>query len=405
MKNKNIIAISGIAYIGLSLACMLAQNNKVYITSTNDLKIEKINKRISTIKDDLIVDFFKHKELDLEATKDDTLAYSNADYIIVANMSYYDRKTNFFDTGKVERTIETITRINPNALIIIKSTIPLGFTEQMRKKYNNKNIIVSPVFSRESSSLYDNLNPSRIVVGCPKDDLDLLEKAKAFVSLLKDGAEKEDIPTIYTGLTEAEAIKLFTNTYLAMRVAYFNELDTYSEVKELDTKEIIEGVCLDPRIGNFYNNPSFGYGGSSLPNDAMQLKANFEGIPEGLISAIPRSNHIRKDFIADEAYNKAKLNSPYSEPTIGIYRLLMKKNSDNFNLSATKSVMKRLKEKGVRVVIYEPTLHTDSFEDYEVIASLDEFLTITDLIIANRYDSCLDDVRKRVYTRDIYDRD
>ena len=405
MKDKKIIAISGIAYIGLSLASLLAINNKVYITSTNDLKIDKINKRISTIKDDLIVDFFKNKELDLFATKDDNLAYSNADYIIVANMSYYDRKTNFFDTGKVERTIETITKINPNALIIIKSTIPVGFTEEMRKKYNNKNIIVSPVFSRESSSLYDNLYPSRIVVGCPKDDLDLLKKAESFALLLTDGALKKDIPILYTGLTEAEAIKLFTNTYLAMRVAFFNELDTYSEVKELDTKEIIEGVSLDPRIGDFYNNPSFGYGGSSLPNDAMQLKANFKGIPEGLISAIPRSNHIRKDFIALEVYKKAKLNTPYEEPTIGVYRLLMKKNSDNFNLSSTKSVMKRLKEKGVRVVIYEPTLHTDSFEGYEVIASLDEFLTITDLIMANRYDQCLDDVKERVYTRDIYDRD
>ncbi len=405
MKEKKIIAISGIAYIGLSLACLLAQNNKVYITSTKDIKIEKINKRQSTIKDDLIVDFFKNKDLDLEATKDDNLAYGNADYIIVANMSYYDRKTNFFDTGKVERTIETITKINPNALIIIKSTIPVGFTEEMRKKYNNKNIIVSPVFSRESSALYDNLYPSRIVVGCPKDDKELFDKAKEFVQLLKEGALKEDIPTFYTGITEAEAVKLFTNTYLAMRVAFFNELDTYSEVKDLNTKEIIDGVSSDPRIGDFYNNPSFGYGGSSLPNDAMQLKANFKGISEGLISAIPRSNHIRKDFIADEVYKKAKLNSPYGEPTIGVYRLLMKKNSDNFNLSATKSVMTRLSQKGVRVVIYEPTLHTDTFNDYEVIASLDEFLTITDMIIANRYDQCLDDVKDRVYTRDIYDRD
>lgn len=405
MEKKNVIAISGIAYIGLSLACLLAQNNKVLITSTNDLKIEKINKRISTIKDDMIENFFKNIDLDLTATKDSEFAYSNADYIIVANMSYYDRKTNFFDTGKVERTIETITKINPNALIIIKSTIPVGFTEEMRKRYNNKNIIVSPVFSRESSALHDNLYPSRIVVGCPKDDLELRKRAEAFVELLIDGALRKDVPILYTGLTEAEAIKLFTNTYLAMRVSYFNELDTYSKVKNLCTKEIIEGVCYDPRIGDFYNNPSFGYGGSSLPNDAMQLKANFEGVPEGLISAIPRSNHIRKDFIADDVYEFGKKNSLYGEPTIGVYRLLMKKNSDNFNLSSTKSVMTRLASKGLRVVIYEPTLHTDSFLDYEVIASLDEFLTITDVIIANRYDSCLDDVIDKVYTRDIYGRD
>ncbi len=405
MKEKKVIAISGIAYIGLSLACLLAQNNKVFITSTSDLKIEKINKRISTIKDDLIDEFFKTKELDLTATKDSEFAYGNADYIIVANMSYYDRKTNFFDTGKVERTIEAITKINPNALIIIKSTIPVGFTEEMRKRYNNKNIIVSPVFSRESSALYDNLYPSRIVVGCPKDDNELLKRTKEFVKLLEEGAIKKDIPVLYTGLTEAEAIKLFTNAYLALRVAYFNELDTYSKIKDLNTKEIIEGVCYDPRIGDYYNNPSFGYGGSSLPNDAMQLKANFEGIPEMLISAIPASNHVRKDFVAEDVYNLGKKNCPYGEPTIGVYRLLMKKNSDNFNLSSTKSVMSRLHKKGLRVVIYEPMLHVDSFEGYEVIASLDEFLTITDVIIANRYDNCLDDVIDRVYTRDIYGRD
>ena len=405
MKEKKVIAISGIAYIGLSLACLLALNNKVFMTSTKDIKIEKINKRKSTIKDDLIEEYFKTKELDLTATNDSEFAYGNADYIIVANQSYYDRKTNFFDTGKVERTIETITKINPNALIIIKSTIPVGFTEEMRKRYSNKNIIVSPVFARESNGLYDNLYPSRIVVGCPKDDLELLKRAEGFVELLKEGAIKKDIPTLYTGLTEAEAIKLFTNAYLALRVAYFNELDTYSKVKNLDTKDIIKGVCYDPRIGDFYNNPSFGYGGSSLPNDAMQLKANFKDVPEGLISAISRSNHIRKNFIADDVYELGKKNSPFGEPTIGVYRLLMKKNSDNFNLSSTKSVMTRLAKKGLRVVIYEPTLHTDSFEGYEVIASFDEFLTITDVIIANRYDSCLDDVIDRVYTRDVFRRD
>jgi UDPglucose 6-dehydrogenase len=402
---KKTIAISGINFIGLSMACLLSQKNKVFITSTSDMKIEKINNRESTIKDDLITEFFETKELDLTATKDDVLAYSNADYIIVSNTSYYDRKTNFFDTGKVERTIETITKINPNALIIIKSTIPVGFTERMREKYNNKNVIVSPLFGRESSALYENLHPSRIVVGCPKDDKELLKKAEEFVKVLTNCIIDKKAPVIYTGLTEAEAIKLFTNTYLAMRVAYFNELDTYSKVKGLDTIDIINGVCYDPRIGDFYNNPSFGYGGSSLPNDAMQLKANFEEIPEGLISAIPKSNHIRKDFIAEDVYEYGKKNVPFGEPTIGVYRLLMKKNSDNFNLSSTKSVMTRLAKKGLRVVIYEPTLYSDSFEGYEVIASLDEFLTITDVIIANRYDQCLDDAADKVYTRDLFNRD
>lgn len=402
---NKVIAISGIGFIGLSIGCLLAQKNKVYITSTNDLKIEKINNRESTIKDDLIDEFFATKDLDLTATKDDTLAYSKADYIIVANASYYDRKTNFFDTGKVERTIETITKINPNALIIIKSTIPVGFTEEMRKRYKNNNIIVSPVFARESSSLSDNLHPSRVIIGCPKDDKELLLRADGYVKLLKEGILDKDVPFLFTGLTEAEAIKLFTNAYLAMRVAYFNELDTYSKIKGLDTADIINGICYDPRIGDYYNNPSFGYGGSSLPNDAMQLKANFEGIPEGLISAIPKSNHIRKDFIAEDVYEIGKKNCPFGEPTIGVYRLLMKKNSDNFNLSSTKSVMSRLAKKGLRVVIYEPTLYTDSFEGYEVIASLDEFLTITDVIIANRYDQCLDDAVDKVYTRDVFRRD
>ena len=402
---KKIITITGINFIGLPLACQLAQKNKVYITSTSDLKIEKINNRESTILDELVDDYFKNKELDLTATKDDNLAYSNADFIIVSNTSYYDRKTNFFDTGKVERTIGTITKINPNALIIIKSTIPVGFTEKMRKMYNNNNIIVSPLFARESSALYDNLHPSRIIVGCPKDDDVLLDRAKEFVKLLKEGVLDKNVPTLYTGLIEAEAIKLFTNTYLAMRVAYFNELDTYSKINGLETLDIIKGICYDPRIGDYYNNPSFGYGGSSLPNDAMQLKANFEGIPEGLISAIPKSNHIRKDFIADDVYELGKKNVPFGEPVIGVYRLLMKKNSDNFNLSSTKSVMSRLSKKGSRVVIYEPMLYTDSFEGYEVIASLDEFLTITDVIIANRYDICLDDVMDKVYTRDVFNRD
>ena len=405
MKKETVISISGINYIGLSLACLLSLSNKVFITSTSDKKVEKINKRISTVKDDLIEEYFKTKELNLTATMDDEEAYKNSDVIIVANMSYYDRKTNFFDTNKVEKTIEKITKINPEALVVIRSTIPVGFTEKMRNQFNNNNILVSPLFGRESSALYDSLYPSRIVIGYPKGDKKLLKKAEEFCSILTENALKDEIPVILTGMTEAEAIKLFTNAYLAMRVAYFNELDTYSKIKGLETKDIIDGICYDPRIGDFYNNPSFGFGGSSLPNDSMQLQANFEGMPQSLISAISESNHIRKDFIADDVYKTGKQNSPFVEPTIGVYRLLMKKNSDNFNLSATKSVMKRLKAKGLRVVIYEPTIFTDEFEGFEVIASLDEFLTITDVIIANRYDSCLDDVYDRVYTRDIYDRD
>ena len=405
MKKETVISISGINYIGLSLACLLSLSNKVFITSTSDKKVEKINKRISTVKDDLIEEYFKTKELNLTATMDDEEAYKNSDVIIVANMSYYDRKTNFFDTNKVEKTIEKITKINPEALVVIRSTIPVGFTEKMRNQFNNNNILVSPLFGRESSALYDSLYPSRIVIGYPKGDKKLLKKAEEFCSILTENALKDEIPVILTGMTEAEAIKLFTNAYLAMRVAYFNELDTYSKIKGLETKDIIDGICYDPRIGDFYNNPSFGFGGSSLPNDSMQLQANFEGMPQSLISAISESNHIRKDFIADDVYKTGKQNSPFVEPTIGVYRLLMKKNSDNFNLSATKSVMKRLKNKGLRVVIYEPTIPTDEFEGFEVIASLDEFLTITDVIIANRYDSCLDDVYDRVYTRDIFDRD
>ncbi len=402
---KKVIAISGIGFIGLSLACLLAQKNKVYITSTSDMKIEKINNRESTILDDLIDEYFETKDLDLTATNDDKLAYGSADFIIVANASSYDRKTGIFDTLKVEKTIETITKINHEALIIIRSTIPIGFTEKMRSQYNNKNIIVSPMFGRETTALYDNLHPSRIIIGCPKDDIDLLKKSEEFAKLLVNGAEDKNIPVEFTGITEAEAIKLFTNTYLAMRVAYFNELDTYCKIKGLDTKEIIDGVCYDPRIGDYYNNPSFGYGGSSLPNDAMQLKSDFEGIDVGLINSIPKSNHFRKNFIAEDVYKFGKKYSMGGEPVIGVYRLLMKKNSDNFNLSSTKSVMTRLAKKGLRIVIYEPKLYTDSFEGYEVIASLDEFLTITDVIIANRYDECLDDYKDKIYTRDVFSRD
>ncbi len=402
---KKVIAVSGISFIGLPLASLLALKNKVFIASTSERKVEKINNRQSTILDDLLVKLFNTKELDLTATLDYELAYKDADFVIVANASMYDRKTNSFDTSKVEKTIETITKINPNALIIIKSSIPLGFTQLMREKYNNKNIIVSPLFARESNAIYDNLHPKRIIIGCPKDDKELLEKAEEFASLLIDISKDKEVPVLYTGLMEAEAIKLFTNTYLAMRVAFFNELDTYTKIKGLDTLDIINGICYDPRIGDFYNNPSFGYGGSSLPNDTMQLEANFKDIPECLISSISKSNHIRKDFIANDIYEIGKKNVPFGEPTIGVYRLLMKKNSDNFNLSSTKSVIKRLSKMGLRVVIYEPNLYTDSFEGYEVIASLDEFLTITDVIIANRYDQCLDDVSEKVYTRDIFNRD
>ena len=405
MKDYPIIAIAGTGYVGLSLATLLAQHHKVYAVDVVKEKVDKINNHISPIQDNEIEDFLKNKNLDLEATLDAEKAYKAADIIIVATPTNYDIENNYFDTKHVEQVLELVTRINPNATIVIKSTIPVGYTAKVRKEFNNNNILFSPEFLRESKALYDNLYPSRIIVGCPKGDDDLLKKAKVFASLLQEGALKEDIPTLFMDTTEAEAVKLFSNTYLALRVAYFNELDTYAETKGLNTEDIIKGMCLDPRIGDHYNNPSFGYGGYCLPKDTKQLRANFNGVPQDLISAICNSNDTRKSFIAEEVYELGKKVAKNDKPVIGVYRLTMKSNSDNFRASAIQGVMLRLLNKGLKIYIYEPTLTSDVFEGYDVIKDIDEFKNKVDVIIANRYDKILDDVTKKVYSRDIFKRD